>query len=161
MESSSSSSDSSRESSASSYQQRFEVDPKINASFRDGIQALQDLFSGVIQTFQDSIGEEWSKNASAAAWLSQVVVCLQEIEQSWATGDFEQPSKLGELSCFLDRMTREIEGSRIAYQAEALQLRVTQILQMLQQKRCDATLLREVLGYLQVALKSMGESSKP
>ncbi len=147
-----------QETTTSSFHQRIDVDPKVQASLKDGMQVLQDLFTGVIQTFQNAVGEEWSKNALAAAWLGQAIACLQGIEQGWELGDFEQPHKLGELSCFLDRMKREIEGSRVEFQMDAIRSKLTQVVQMLVDKRCDTKLLREVLGYIQVALKSIEDT---
>lgn len=138
---------------------KIDVDPKIGETIQGGIQtgveALGQFLSGFVKSIQDSLGPDLVRNMSASQWLAQVAASLDEVATAWQAGQPTPSGKLGELSCYLERLDEEIAHSRVESQKDALRERLSQAMAAVESEQVQAqSMLSNAAGYFRAAAKS-------
>ena len=137
---------------------KIEIDPKIGEAFQGGLQggvdALGQLFTGLMKSITNAVGPELVRNVSASQWLEQVATSLDEVAAAWRSDQATPVGKSGELTCYLDRIAEEVAGSRVESQLAALRDRLTQVLALVDNEQRDLKIVTNVAGYFHASAKS-------
>ena len=134
---------------------KIDIDPKLGQSLQGGVDAIQQLFAGFVNTIKESVGPDMLKNLSTAAWLTQVADSLEQVNSAQQAGEPIPESKSGEIACYLERLDAELKGSRVEGQANSLRDRLARVQTGLEQQQLDRRTLGDAIGFFQAAAKSV------
>jgi hypothetical protein len=134
---------------------KIDIDPKLGQSLQGGVDAIQQLFAGFVNTIKESVGPDMLKNLSTAAWLTQVADSLEQIMTAQQAGEPIPESKSGEIACYLERLDAELKGSRVEGQSNSLRDRLVRVQTGLEQQQLDRRALGDAIGFFQAAAKSV------
>jgi hypothetical protein len=138
---------------------KIEIDPKLGDSVQGGLDAIQKVFAGFVQTIKDTIGPETLRNLEAGNWLEQLAVCLDQIAVGLRDIGAVPPDKAGELAFYLEQWESAVQGSKFESQQAALRQRLDGVRQAVERvpegnAAQEAKVLTEAAGYFHAAAKT-------
>ena len=136
----------------------LDIDPNLGDGLQNGLNALGQVFGGLVDAIKDVVGPETLKNMEAAGWLGQVAECLDTISAGLKQDGNVPADAVGQFSYFSEQFPAAIADSTLESQSDALQAR----LQMAQtavdvagkDPATAAASIAEVAGYFKAAVAS-------
>lgn len=96
----------------------FDADD-VGQAFGKGMDALKQVMGGFVEMAKEMVGPEMMRNLEASQWLSQVANSLEEAADGLRESGSAPPGKSGEISCFIERLDAETQGSKFESQRES------------------------------------------
>lgn len=139
---------------------KIEFDSQSGDGLQKGMEALQQVFGGFVQSIKDAIGPEMIRNMEAAQWLDQLATCLEEIATGLRETGSVPPEAAGKLAFHVDGWDSSLKGSKLEARQAALRERLQTAEQAIQQVTQDnaehqAALVGQAAGYFRAAAKSI------
>jgi hypothetical protein len=97
---------------------------ELGETLEAGLGAIKGVLGGFFNMAQELLGPEGMKNLEAARWLAHVAASLDDLATSLADDSLVPVGKAGELTCFLERVDDELDGSKFATQAASIEARL-------------------------------------
>lgn len=136
----------------------FDFDPNVGDGLKNGLNALGQVFGGLVTAIKDAVGPEMLKNLEAAGWMGQVAKCLETISTELNQNGSVPADAVGQLSYFSEQFSEAIAGSMLESQSDALKARLqtaqTAIDAAGEDPVAAAAAIAKVAGYFKAAAES-------
>lgn len=134
---------------------KIDIDPKVGESLQGGLDALGNVFGGLIGAIRDAVGPELMRNMEVAGWVGQVATCLEQIAASLKEDGNVSAEVSGQLSFFVDQFDSSLEGSKLESQQVALKQYLLNAQQAVENADRDAvSAVAQAAGYFKAAAAS-------
>ena len=137
---------------------KFDIDPKVGESLQGGLDALGQVFGGLVGAIKDAVGPEVMKGIEVAGWLEQLTTCLESIAAGLRSDGIVPADAVGQLTFFAEQFDSAIAGSKLEAQKELLTAKLRMAQQVIDGVNNDPTAAAEtvtrVAGYFKAAAAS-------
>jgi hypothetical protein len=139
---------------------KIKFDSQAGDGLQKGLEALQQVFGGFVQSIKDAVGPEMMRNFEAAQWLGQLGDCLDQIATGLRDAGKVPPEAAGQLAFFVDQWDSGLRGSKLEPNRAALRTRLESAEQAIQQATAEnaaqqAAVVAQSAGYFHAAAKSV------
>ena len=139
---------------------KIKFDSQAGDGLQKGMEVLQQVIGGFVQSIKDAVGPEMMRNFEAAQWLEQLGDCLDQIAVGLRDSGKVPPEAAGQLAFYVDQWDGGLRGSKLEPNQAALRKRLESAEAAIQQATSEnaaqqAAVVAQAAGYFHAAAKSV------